>query len=109
MLRYLTLPAGSIIAIDRAYIDYSVFQRFTEQSITYVTKMKKNLTYTTLHSEDVVTPDGVKYHISKVVFSPLSEHTHFYRTAIVFFRIALVLDIFCISLISLFRYPPQRD
>ncbi len=69
MLRYLTLPAGSIIAIDRAYIDYSVFQRFTEQGITYVTKMKKNLTYTTLHSEDVVTPDGQQYHISKVQFT----------------------------------------
>lgn len=48
MLKYLTLPAESIIAIDRAYIDYSVFQRFTEQHITYVTKMKKNLTYNTI-------------------------------------------------------------
>ena len=52
MLKYLTLPAGSILAIDRAYIDYSVFQRFTEQHITHVTKMKKNLTYKVLSSDD---------------------------------------------------------
>lgn len=69
MLKYLTLPAESIIAIDRAYIDYSVFQRFTEQHITYVTKMKKNLTYNTLASTYYVAPEGVKYHISRVQFT----------------------------------------
>ena len=75
MLKYLTLPAGSILAIDRAYIDYSVFQRFTEQRITYVTKMKKNLTYKVLSSVYYVAPEGVKYHISKVRFTK-GELTH---------------------------------
>ena len=68
MLKYLTLPAGSIIAIDRAYIDYSIFQRFTEQQITYVTKMKTNLTYKVLSSTYMMAPEGLMYHITKVQF-----------------------------------------
>lgn len=45
LLKYVDLPSGSIIALDRAYIDYKQFENFTEAGITYVTKMKKNLTY----------------------------------------------------------------
>lgn len=59
MLKYLSLPIGSIIAIDRAYIDYHIFQQFTQKGIIYVTKMKKSLVYKTLSSNYVVTPEGV--------------------------------------------------
>ena len=70
MLKYLSLEAGSIIAIDRAYIDYSVFQQFTERGIIYVTKMKKNLVYKTLSSKYIVTPDGlISMKISIVEFA----------------------------------------
>ena len=70
MLKYLSLPKGSILTIDRAYIDYAVFQQFTDNGIVYVTKMKKNLVYKTLSSKYMVTPDGqVSMKISTVEFT----------------------------------------
>lgn len=45
MLSMVKLPKDSFIAFDRAYIDYRVFEKFTRRRITYVTKMKMNLTY----------------------------------------------------------------
>lgn len=70
LLKALDLAAGSILAIDRAYIDYAVFQQFTERGIIYVTKMKKSLTYKTLSCKYWVTPDGkVSMKISIVEFT----------------------------------------
>jgi hypothetical protein len=42
MLRKLKLSNGAFIAMDRAYIDYKVFEQFTQEGVFYVTKMKKN-------------------------------------------------------------------
>lgn len=70
MLKYLSLPQGSILTIDRAYIDYAIFQQFTDNGIIYVTKMKKNLVYKTLSSKYMVTPNGqVSMKISIVEFT----------------------------------------
>jgi len=70
MLKYLSLPKGSILTIDRAYIDYGVFQQFTDSGIIYVTKMKKNLVYKTLSSKYIVSPNGqVSMKISIVEFT----------------------------------------
>ena len=41
LLKKIHLPKDSTLAIDRAYIDYAQFQRFTEEAVCYVTKMKK--------------------------------------------------------------------
>lgn len=49
MLKELSLPKGSFIAIDRAYIDYKYFESFTQTGVFYVTKMKKNLVYSVLN------------------------------------------------------------
>ena len=38
---------GDIVAMDRAYINYRKFEELTELGVTYVTKMKKSLTYQT--------------------------------------------------------------
>lgn len=48
MLGMVKLPKDSFIAFDRAYIDYRVFEKFTRRRITYVTKMKRSLTYKVL-------------------------------------------------------------
>ena len=45
MLKKLELSAGMFLAMDRAYIDYRIFQQFTENGTFYVTKMKKSLRY----------------------------------------------------------------
>ncbi len=41
----LSLPEGSIIALDRAYIDFGLFRKWTEQKVFFVTRMKKNASY----------------------------------------------------------------
>lgn len=66
MLTKLRLTNGAFIAMDRAYIDYKVFQEFTENGVFYVTKMKKNLRYTSLCGHFLVNKEGL------VV---LSDHT----------------------------------
>ena len=61
---------GSIVAMDRAYINYSKFEELTRLGVTYVTKMKKNLTYQTV--SDVMHMDGdglMEYCIQHVVFT----------------------------------------
>jgi hypothetical protein len=70
MNKLIDLAAGSIIAMDRAYIDYALFERFTSQGVIYVTKMKKSLTYEVEGEElFVVSPDGlVEVRIKTVLF-----------------------------------------
>jgi hypothetical protein len=36
----LDLPKGSIVAIDRGYIDYGMFQRWTDKDVYFVTRLK---------------------------------------------------------------------
>lgn len=42
MLKPTNYTDGDILAIDRAYIDYSKFEELTRRNVAYVTKMKKN-------------------------------------------------------------------
>ena len=48
MLKPSNYNEGDIVAMDRAYIDYSKLEEMTRRGVTYVTKMKKNLVYETL-------------------------------------------------------------
>jgi hypothetical protein len=41
----LGFPAGSIVVMDRGYNDYSMFSRWTEEGIYFVTRLKRNATY----------------------------------------------------------------
>lgn len=69
-LKNLHLPEGSFIAMDRAYIDYSELERLTQEHVFYVTKMKKNLTFHTLESTMLITPDAqVEMSTRKVQFT----------------------------------------
>ena len=45
VLRKLRLNAGSIVAMDRAYNDYAQFGRWTDEGVTFVTRMKSNADY----------------------------------------------------------------
>lgn len=51
--RSLTLNPGSIIAMDRAYNDFSLFHKWTLNGIYFVTRMKKNTVYTVIESRKV--------------------------------------------------------
>lgn len=41
----LVLPPGSILAIDRGYIDYRLFEAWSEQKVGFVTRLKENAFY----------------------------------------------------------------
>src|ERR1700674_2769827 len=41
----LDLNAGSIVAIDRGYNDYSLFAKWTERGVFFVTRLKENAAY----------------------------------------------------------------
>jgi hypothetical protein len=44
--RRISLPPGSIVAMDRGYNDYKLFASWTENGIYFVTRMKDNADYT---------------------------------------------------------------
>ena len=43
--RILSLPSGSIVAMDKAYIDFKLMNQWNERGIFFVTRMKKNAAY----------------------------------------------------------------
>ena len=47
------LPDYSIIAFDKAYINYEQFDKFTERNIYYVTRQKENADYKTIEEFDL--------------------------------------------------------
>jgi hypothetical protein len=49
----LSLPRGSIVAIDRGYVDFDMLRRWTERKVFFVTRMKKNLSYVIAKRHDV--------------------------------------------------------
>lgn len=62
-------PNYSLVAMDRAYINYKKFEVLTERNVVYVTKLKKNLTYEVLEDCMDMTEDGkMKYREQVVVF-----------------------------------------
>ena len=70
MLRKLKLTNGAFLAMDRAYIDYKVFEQFTQDGVFYVTKMKKNQRFETQQSCYRVNVNGlVVLSDTKVTFS----------------------------------------
>lgn len=76
MLNKLKLTNGTFIAMDRAYIDYKVFQEFTDNGVFYVTKMKKNLRYTKLNGHYLVNEDGLVVLSDQAVELKKDDVTH---------------------------------
>ena len=54
--RALSLPKGSIAVMDRGYIDYKLFSRWTKEGIRFVTRLKEKADYVAL--EDRPVPRG---------------------------------------------------
>ena len=59
MLNKLKLSNGAFLAMDRAYIDYAVFEQFTKEGVFYVTKMKKNQRFEVQESAFMVNEEGL--------------------------------------------------
>lgn len=54
----LDLPKGSIITVDRGYIDYGLFQKWTDQGIFFVTRLKHKSLIQVI--KELPTPPGSK-------------------------------------------------
>lgn len=48
--RHLIFPKGSILVVDRGYSDYALFQRWTQQGVFFVTRLRDNAIYTVAHT-----------------------------------------------------------
>ena len=46
----LSFEPGTIVVMDRAYTDYAMFGRWTEQDVFFVTRMKSNADYHVIHT-----------------------------------------------------------
>jgi len=70
MLKPSNYSSGDILAIDRAYIDYAKFEELTARGVTYVTKMKKSLVYTTDSDTMYMSEKGLmEYRVQHVTFT----------------------------------------
>jgi hypothetical protein len=58
-----SLPAGSIITFDKGYVDYEQYERFSEKSIWYVTRLKDNALYNSGEEFDI--PDDADFGVLK--------------------------------------------
>lgn len=52
--RTLHFAAGTIVALDRAYIDFLMFARWTDSGVFFVTRPKTNMSYTVLKRRGVL-------------------------------------------------------
>ena len=43
--RHFTLPVGSIVALDRGYLDFELFSQWTNSGVFFVTRLKSNAVY----------------------------------------------------------------
>jgi putative transposase len=57
--RLLKLPAGSIIVMDRGYVDFSLFSQLHTENIQFVTRMKKGMRYKVVERRDGNRAQGV--------------------------------------------------
>ena len=45
LLQYLDLSKGSFLTFDKAYVDYAAYEKFSQSTIYYITKLKNNAKY----------------------------------------------------------------
>jgi len=54
------LPKGSIITFDRGYVDYAQYDKFSENQIWYVTRLKDKAVYKSTRDFDVQSDSAVQ-------------------------------------------------
>jgi putative transposase len=55
----LKLPAHSIVAMDRAYVDFAWFNKLDQKNIFFVTRMKKNIKHRVVKRHKVIKSKGL--------------------------------------------------
>jgi hypothetical protein len=57
-LKEVQLPKGSIVVFDRGYYDFTTYNRFTDDGITWVTRRRKLFSYKVLQQYKITVTDG---------------------------------------------------
>lgn len=60
MAQRLTLPPGAIVAMDRGYNDYQLFNDWCDRDVCFVTRMKENAVYEVLERLDVPAHSSIR-------------------------------------------------
>jgi hypothetical protein len=58
--RALSLPKGSIVVMDRGYIDYKLFSRWTKEGIRFVTRLKEKADYVAWEDRPILKASNVR-------------------------------------------------
>ena len=96
-----------VVAMDRAYIDYTKFEELTQRGVIYVTKLKKSLQYRILEDKMYITPEaGMKVRVQKVLFTKKISKE---KTVTHMSRIIIYADERKHRLISLFTNDMESD
>ena len=66
----LILPPGSILAIDRGYNDYRLFEAWNEQKVGFVTRLKANASYAEVETK-LAADDGPIRRDELIAFQPI--------------------------------------
>jgi hypothetical protein len=74
-LSQLNLPAGSILVFDKGYNDYSQFQRFSDEKVTWITRKRKGTVYK-IFEHRLVSDGQLARGVKKDRFIILGHHHH---------------------------------
>jgi putative transposase len=85
--RLLKLPAGSIVVMDRGYVDFSLFSQFHAKGILFVTRMKRGMRYRVIerresdHAQGVTSDQTIEFTSAKAKNCPAGLRRVGYRDA----------------------------
>jgi|LSQX01.1.fsa_nt_gb hypothetical protein len=89
-IKKITLPKGSVIVFDKGYNDYSTYNRFTEEGVTWVTRKNASAIYTVKEERDVSTDQKDTGILSDKIIT--LGHNHHNKNTVVEGRIIAYLD-----------------
>ena len=70
--KHLNLKPGSVVAVDRGYIDFVQFKNWNDKGVYFVTRMKSNMTYTVVESRQIPQKRNI---VSDEIIVPTHEET----------------------------------
>jgi hypothetical protein len=79
-------PAGSIVVIDRGYLDFGRLQALHQGQVSFVIRAKDNTRYTRLASREVAKSTGLRSDQTILLATPKSKHAYPDRLRRVSFR-----------------------
>jgi len=71
---HLNLPKGSIVAMDRAYCSYALFERWTQEGVFFVTRQRGNAVFAVVRDLPVPQRGNIRSDQIIVYTGPKSQH-----------------------------------